>query len=117
MDGRAFLDSARHLLAAPCAPNWRSAAGRSYVALLNEALAALERWGFPLPAGADVHAFVVARFASRVIINLLRFEVALDELDRLTQEADHALSSPGYFADASEVSHQLSVAVGLIALL
>src|SRR5947209_16326419 len=116
MDGRAFLDSARHLLAAPCAPNWRSAAGRSYVALLNEAQAALERWGFPLPAGADVHAFVVGRFASTVLMDLIRVEVALRVLRDLTWEADHALGWPGHFADASKVSHQLFVAEGLIHL-
>jgi hypothetical protein len=117
MDGRAFLDSARLLLAAPCEANWRSVAGRSYVALLNEARAALERWGFPVPAGADVHDFVVTRFDSRRITNLLGVEVVLDGLESLSREADHALSSPGSFADASKVTSQFFLATGLIEML
>jgi hypothetical protein len=105
------------LLAAPGEANWRSAAGRCYVALLNEAQAALERWGFPLPAGTELHAFVVSRFASRSITNLLQFEIALDDLSKLTWEADQALSSPGHFADATTVSPQFFLAEGLIDLL
>jgi hypothetical protein len=55
MDGRAFLDSARHLLAAPSEANRRSAAGRLCLALLHEARVALERWGFPLlPQGRPI---------------------------------------------------------------
>jgi hypothetical protein len=117
MDGRAFLDSARYLLAAPGEANWRSAAGRNYVALLNEARAALERWGFPLPAGADVHAFVVSRFRSTVLSYLVQFEIALTQLEDLAREADHALNSPGRFADASVVESQFFLATGLIPLL
>jgi hypothetical protein len=117
MDGRAFLESARQLLAAPSEANWRSAAGRCYVALLNEARAALERWGFPLPVGAAVHAFVVPHFTSTAIMDLLRIEVALDRLERLAREADHALSSPGLFADAREVTSQFVLVPLLIDLL
>ena len=94
MDGRAFLDSRGSCSRRPASPTVLGRGAR-YIALLNEALAALERWGFPLPAGADVHAFVVARFASRAITNLVQFEVALNDLRDLTREADHALSAPG----------------------
>jgi hypothetical protein len=117
MDGRAFLDSARQLLAAPGEANWRSAMGRCYFALLNEAQAALERWGFPLPAGADAHAFVTGRFDSAMIVNLLSVKIALTDLYSLTQEADRALRSPGSFADVGTVTQQFFLAVGLIGLL
>jgi hypothetical protein len=117
MDGRAFLESARHLLAAPSEADWRSVAGRCYVALLNEARAALERWGFPLPAGADVHDFVVPHFTTTAFLDLLRIEVALNDLHDLAREADHGLSSPGSFADASKVSPRYFLVEALIDLL
>ena len=62
MDGRAFLQSARDLLATSSEANWRSAAGRAYYALLHEARAVLDRWSFPTPPGQSIHTFVRLRF-------------------------------------------------------
>jgi hypothetical protein len=82
VDGRAFLDSARHLLSAPSEANRRSAAGQLYLALLHEAWAALDRWGFPLPPGNDVDAFVVSHFGILTHFELLRIAGALTRLQR-----------------------------------
>jgi hypothetical protein len=117
MDGRAFLDSARHLLAAPSEANRRSAAGRLYLALLHEALAALERWGFPLPAGAGVHKFVVGHFGILTHCELLRIEQGLRVLWDFTDSADYALAQPGDFADDWMVSYRFTLAETLIDLL
>jgi hypothetical protein len=49
MNGRAWLDVARELAAGSDEAHWRSNVGRSYYALLHEALDLLRRWGFSLP--------------------------------------------------------------------
>jgi hypothetical protein len=117
MDGRAFLVSAQHLLALPNEANWRSAASRLYLALLHEGLAALERWGFPQTLQEDVHAFVLSRFGSSPNMDLLRVEDALIRLRLFADDADFALSSAGWFANAVLVSRHMALAQVTIALL
>jgi len=117
MDGRAFLDSAQYLLTLPNEANWRSAASRLYLALLHEARAALDRWGFPLPLQDDIHDFVLSRFGSAPSMDLLRVEDALRRLSSFADEADFALSPVGSFADAAVVSQHLVLAQVTIALL
>ncbi len=110
MDGRAFLGSAQRLLTAPNEANWRSAAGRLYIAMLQEAKEALGRWGFPLSAQDDIHLFVLSRFGSAPNFDLLRVEDVLKRLGQFSRDADYFLGSPGAFLDAREVSHMQALA-------
>ena len=80
MDGRAFLDSARLLLATPTEANRRSAVSRGYFAILNEARSALERWGFPVVATADIDDFVSSHFYMALNLDALRVSDALVQL-------------------------------------
>jgi hypothetical protein len=107
MDGRVFLDSARYLMAAPSEANRRSAAGPLYCAVLNEARAALERWGFPVPAQVDIDDFVLSRFNTIPNMDLLRVADPLIQLEQNRQLADDSLSGSVLFADDSEVQRLL----------
>jgi hypothetical protein len=117
MDGRAFLLSAQHLLSQPNEANWRSAAGRLYLALLHEAQAALARWGFPRPSRRDIHTFVNSRFGSTPNIDLLRVGDALVRLKSFAENADLALATVGPFANAAEISLRMVLAQVTIDLL
>jgi hypothetical protein len=117
MDGRDFLAAAQHLLSLPQEVCWRSAANRLYLAVLLEARAALERWGFPLLPQDDIHDFVVSRFGSPLSLDLLRVEDGLRRLRSLATEADFALSAVGSFANAGPVSQHLVLAQVVIDLL
>ena len=99
MRGREFLKSARDLFAAGGEPNWRSALGRAYYALVHEGADALLRWGFPKPPGEQIHRFVRLRFDSTPHADLYPVGTALDRLGRLRNEADYQLSNPGVFAN------------------
>jgi hypothetical protein len=110
MDGRAFLDSARLLLATPTEANRRSAVSRGYFAILNEARAALERWGFVVGATADIDASVIAHFGRAANTDAVRAWDVLDRLERNRQTADYFLTAPGGFADEREVRHLLQLA-------
>jgi len=105
------------LLTLPNEANWRTAASRLYLALLHEARAALDRWGFPLPLQEDIHDFVVSRFGLLPNLNLLRVWDALQRLKSLAEDADFALAAAGVFANAAEVSQHLVLAQVAIALL
>jgi hypothetical protein len=117
VDGRAFLDAARHLLSVPTEANWRSAAGCLYLALLNEARVALERWGFPLPVGGVIDTFVLDHVASVPHLDLLRIEDVLLRGDRLRHAGGYELSTPGDFANNSEVQRLLLLVTLTIDLL
>jgi len=117
MDGRAFLQSARHLLADPSESNWRSAAGRAYYALLHECRAALERWGFPLLPRESIHSFVRVRFDYPANSDVRQVGVALGRLSLLRNAADYRLASPGKFAGAAEADAAVQWAEKAIDLL
>jgi hypothetical protein len=117
VDGRAFLGPARLLLSSPDEANWRSAVGPLYLSVLHEGRAALERWGFPLPPGADLHAFVDSRFGCAPHLDLLRVQDALDRGKSLREEAEQALASPGRFATDGPVSSFFSLAEQTVLLL
>jgi hypothetical protein len=117
MDGRAFLRSARHLLASPSEENWRSTVGRAYYALLHEGRATLERWGFPLPPREDVHRFVRDHFNYPADPDLKQIGKAVDWLGRLRNDVDYRLASPGRFANGSQATQAVRDAEDAIALL
>jgi hypothetical protein len=117
MDGRAFLQSARHLLATPSEANWRSAAGRAYYALLHEGRVVLERWGFPLPPRDSIHTFVRLRFTYPADADVKKVGDALDRLSKLRTAADYRLASPGSFATAADADDAVQRAEAAIDLL
>ena len=117
MDGRAFLQSARHLLATPSEANRRSAAGRAYYALLHEGRAVLERWGFPLPPRDSIHTFVRLRFTYPADADVQKVGAAFDFLSKLRTAADYRLASPGPFATAVDTDDAVQRAAAAIDLL
>jgi len=74
-----------------------------YLALLNEARTALERWGFPLPVGGVVDTFVLDHVGSAPHLDLLRIEDVLLRGNRLGHAGGYELSTPGDFANDGEV--------------
>ena len=107
MDGRTFLVSAQLLMRKPSEVNRRSAVSRAYFAILNEARAALERWGFSVVAKAGVDRSVVSHFDKAVNRDAIRVWDALTQLERNREAADYFLTGPGAFADESEVRRLL----------
>jgi hypothetical protein len=117
MNGRAFLQSARQLLAAPSEPNWRSATGRAYYALVHEGREALDRWGFPLPPQESIHTFVRLRFVYARHPDAVPVGGALDDLGQWRNQADYRLASAGMFASATRATQAVNRAQSAIALL
>jgi hypothetical protein len=117
MFGRAFLGSARDLLATPSEANWRSAAGRAYYALVHEGRAALDRWGFPLPPRESIHHYVRLCFNFASHPDLVSIGRTLDRLSVLRNEADYRLAVPGSFASDSLASQAVDAAEVAIDLL
>lgn len=62
MDGRDFLIVAQRLSQDQTEADWRTAAGRAYYALMQEAREILEKWGFTPLGREDIHRFVRLRF-------------------------------------------------------
>jgi hypothetical protein len=110
MDGRAFLESARLLMATPTEANRRSAVGRAYYAALNETRAALARWGFSVPPGVDVEEFVNTRFYLAMDMDAVRVSDVLVRLQRNREIADYSLTEAVSFADESMVRDLLLLA-------
>ena len=107
MDGRTFLGSARLLMRKPTEANRRSAVSRGYFAILNEARAALERWGFSVAAKAGVDSSVITLFEKAVNRDAIRVGDSLIQLERKREAADYFLTGPGAFADESEAKRLL----------
>jgi hypothetical protein len=114
MDGRAFLQSARRLLAAPSEANWRTATGRAYYALLHEGRVMLDRWGFPLPPRDSIHTFVRLRFTVAPHPDLAPAGRAIDDLSVWRNHADYRLSSPGMFATGARATEAVNRAQAAI---
>ena len=117
MKGREFLESARTLLAVGGEDNWRTAAGRSYYALLHEGETALTRWGFPKPPGEQLHQFVRRRFNFTPHPDLRQIGGVLDVLSNRRNQADYQLSVAGPFATDVLAGEAVRVASTMIALL
>jgi hypothetical protein len=117
MDGRAFLESARALLALPSEANRRTAAGRAYYALLEEGRVALDRWGFPLPPRENIHSWVRLRFTYAASPDLTQVGKTLDELSQLRNRADYHLTSAGRFSSDGPATQAVRDAQAAIDLL
>jgi uncharacterized protein (UPF0332 family) len=117
MNGKAFLDPARDMAVGPGEAHWRSAAGRAYDAVFQEAHAALERWGIAIPPRESVHSAVRLKFLYAGDAEAKEMGRALEDLARLRNEADYKLAAPGSFRNATEAEATILKAEGLIARL
>ncbi|MCI0463506.1 MAG: hypothetical protein L0Z62_41740 [Gemmataceae bacterium] len=117
MDGRAFLDAADDLAAGPGEAHWRAAAGRAYYALLHEGMAALDRWGFPIPPKEDLHRYVRNRLTFPADADLKKVGDTLEELGRLRNHADYRLAAPGPYASAKPATRAARDARAAVTLL
>lgn len=117
MQARDFLQSARRLLSAPSEANRRSAVGRAYLALLHEARAALERWGFPLPSDETLHHSVRDHFGACPSMDLLRVETALKQLQLQFLAADYDLTVALPFSDDASIQLAITLAEVTVQLL
>ena len=117
MDGRAFLDVAQRLSQQATEPDWRTAAGRAYYALLLEGRAALQRWGFMPQRRDQLHAFVRLRFVYAADQELKTIGLTLEDLVVLRNRADYQVENPGPFTSALAVQQAIRDARAAIALL
>jgi hypothetical protein len=78
--------------------------------VLNEARAALERWGFPVPVQGDIDDLVLSRFNTVPNMDLVRVADALIQLGQGRRFADISLGGPGPFADDKEAKRLLLLA-------
>jgi hypothetical protein len=117
MDGRAFLHSAQRLLAGGNEADWRTSAGRSYYALLNEVRTALRRWGFVPPRRDQIHAWVGLRLIFSKDADLYQIGRTLENLNQLRNQADYQLEVPGLFVDLRQASLAIGSSRAAIALL
>jgi hypothetical protein len=117
MDGRAFLEVARDLVAGSREADWRSGAGRAYYGLLHEVLDALQRWGFSLPPRDKVHTFARLKLVYATDSDLKRIGLALEALGRLRNAADYQLSVHGPFVSARIAVSALADAEAAVARL
>lgn len=100
MQGRAFLEAAKHALSAGSEAGWRTAAGRSYYALMSEGRSLLQNWGFAPKPRDSVHSFVRLRLLYAADQTLKDVGRELDNLSQLRNEADYRLDRPGSFSSA-----------------
>lgn len=117
MDGRDFLDSARRMAQGTTEPDWRTAAGRAYYAIMLEGRDALARWGITPQKRDPIHSFVRLRFAFANHPVLKQIGDALEQLGQLRGEADYRLATPGSFVDAQEALDAILDAADAIGLL
>jgi hypothetical protein len=117
MNGREFLQSAQDLLTRSSEANRRSAVGRAYYALLHEGRMALDRWGFPIPPGENIHSFVRLRFIFPASADLKPIGYALEELGQHRNQADYRLAAPGRFATDTPAVQAVDLAQSRIDLI
>ncbi|MDB5352645.1 MAG: hypothetical protein JWN86_3892 [Planctomycetota bacterium] len=109
MNGRSFLVPAQELSVGSTEAHWRASAGRSYYALFQEALAALQRWGIAIPPRENIHAFVRLRFLYSTDAEVKDIGKAVEFLVSLRNEADYKLATAQRFRSSTESLRAVSL--------
>lgn len=117
MDGREFLAVALRLSREQTEADWRTACGRAYYALLQEAKNSLERWGFVARAREEIHRFVRLRFIYAQEPDLKRIGQRIERLGLLRNNADYQLTNSGPFVSVTVVMSAIQNAQEAITLL
>jgi hypothetical protein len=117
MDGRAFLDLAREVVAGKTEAHWRGAVVHAYYALLLESREILDRWGFPLPPHQSVHHFVRLKFVYAKEPDLKQVGYALEFLANLRTRASYDLKPSPAFASDAKARKAVQDAADALALL
>jgi hypothetical protein len=117
MPGRGFLDLAKEIVAGATEYHWRGAAVHAYYALFLECRDSLERWGFAIPRGVNVHAHVRLRLTYAADADLKQLGRTLDRLVQLRNQASYDLSALWQFSDSAEAQQAIqNSADGLVLL-
>lgn len=100
MQGRAFLNVARHVASRATEEDRRAAVIHAYYALFLECRDALIRWGFRIPRQQSVHSYVRFRFLNATDADLRRIGDFLEDLFRDRSRASYELiSTTGFTTD------------------
>jgi hypothetical protein len=117
MQGRAFLNVARHLAARATEEDWRAAVIHAYYALFLECRDVLIRWGFRIPRQQSVHSYVRFRLLNASDADLKRVGDFLENLFRDRSRASYELISTTRFTTDALARQRIQDAVDGLALL
>ncbi|HWG45366.1 MAG TPA: hypothetical protein VN688_21565 [Gemmataceae bacterium] len=117
MDGRAFLDVARELVAGITEAHWRATVIHAYYALMLECRDALARWAVAIPPHQNVHSAVRLRFVYAADPDLKWLGYRLDDWSRHRNEASYNLMPLRQFATDTVAQRAITEVSDALALL
>lgn len=117
MQGRAFLELAREVVAGTTEAHWRATVIHAYYALVLECREALHHWGIAIPPRHDVHSFVRLRFLYAANADLKTLGRTLDRWCYFRNQANYDLSMLPKFASdtfAHDAIQKITTALALL---
>ena len=117
MDGRAFLELAREIVAGTTEAHWRGAAIHAYYALMLECREALARWGVKPQPHQSVHHFVRLKLVFAKDADLQLIGKRLERLTPLRNHASYNLNPGIEFSSAAKAQGAIQQSTGALALL
>src|SRR5579871_1554819 len=117
MQGRAFLEVAREVVADKTEAHWRATVIHAYYALFLECRDALSRWGIAIPPRQNAHTVVRLRFLYAAHADLKAISWKLDNWCRFRNRANYDLSTLWRFARdtfARDAIREVTAALALL---